>query len=516
MWTRGWREAAWRRLEEPWDLLVIGGGITGAGILYEAARTGVKALLVEQRDFAWGTSSRSSKLVHGGLRYLRQGDLLLTRASVRERERLIEETPGLVEPLGFLAATRGDRLGGLLLGLGLSVYDVLAGRRTHRRHDAEEFRMLAPHLAGAGIDGGYSFRDARTDDARLVLRLLRDATSRGAAAVNYAAARRLLRAGGRVAGAVLCDTESGRTAEVKARVVINAAGAWSDRLREQVGGARRLRPLRGSHLVFPAWRLPAPQALMLVHPADRRPLTVLPWEGATLVGTTDLDHERPLDEEPRISPEEADYLMAALRAHFPSLDLSLEDAVASFAGVRPVVGTGRADPSREARDHVVWEEQGLLTVTGGKLTTFRLIARDALEAAGRRLPPARPAGPRAPAFAMAACSPVAPLRLLGRHGDEAAAVLACAGPEELAAIPGTHTLWAELRWAARAEGVVHLEDLLLRRVRLGLLLPQGGLGLAPRIRAIAQPELGWDHARWEREEAAYRALWSSCYGPVPA
>jgi len=236
MWTGDWRDRAWEQLNQAWDIVVIGGGITGAGILREATRLGLRTLLVEQRDFAWGTSSRSSKLVHGGLRYLKEGQWRLTRASVRERKRLLDEGAGLIEPLGFLIATyRGDRPGRWTYKAGLSVYDLLALQWSHQHYKSEDFQMLAPHLAQDGLTGGYRYGDAQTDDARLVLRVLQEAVAAGGTALNYVSADDLLLSRGRVAGVALRDMETGRTAEVQARTVINATGAWADRLRGQVG-----------------------------------------------------------------------------------------------------------------------------------------------------------------------------------------------------------------------------------------------------------------------------------------
>jgi len=526
MFTSNWRDIVWRRLGDPWDVIIVGGGITGAGVLREATRLGLRALLVEQRDFAWGTSSRSSKLVHGGLRYLQQGRLRLTQSSVRERERLLEEGPGLIDPLGFLLATyKGDRPGRWTYKVGLSIYDLLALQWSHRHYSAADFEMLAPHIAQERLKGGFRFGDAQTDDARLVLRVIQEAVAAGGMAINYVRAEETLRRDGRVVGVRLRDTELRRTAEACGRVVINATGAWADRLRQEVGGAACIRPLRGSHLIFPSWRLPVAQALSFLHPVDRRPVFIFPWEGITLVGTTDLDHDQPLDEEPRISPDEVAYLMGAVEAQFPSLDLSLNDVAATFAGVRPVIGSGKANPSKESRDHVVWEENGLLTVTGGKLTTFRRIALDVLKAARRRLPGLPRLDRRMPVLdPVDVALPGAERldeaqrrRLLGRYGAAAPALVAASRPGELEPIQGGRALWAELRWAARAEGVQHLEDLLLRRVRLGLLVPQGGQALLPHIRHIAQAELGWDDARWETEEAEYLALWRRAYSvPDPA
>lgn len=552
MFPRDYRDSVWSEIDRGWDLIIVGGGITGAGILREAVRLGLKALLVEQRDFAWGTSSRSSKLVHGGLRYLKQGKIGLTFASVRERQRLLAEGPGLIDPLGFLLTNyRGDSPGRWTFRAALSVYDLLAWQWRHRHalRSPQDLRLLAPRISEDGLEGGLQYGDAQTDDARLVLRVIQEAVAGGGAALNYVRAEALLRDGeGQVVGVRLRDVagaafassspgegpgsgespaaggaRSARCCDARARVVVNATGAWADRLRVQLGAPPRIRPLRGSHLIFPAWRLPVAQAISFLHPVDRRPVFIFPWQGATLVGTTDVDHDQPLDGEPRISPQEVAYLMAAVAYQFPSLRLTLADVVSTFAGVRPVVGTGQADPSKESRDHVIWEEEGLLTVTGGKLTTFRLIALDVLRAARRRLPEMpepRHDLPVLDAVARqsipAGLDPAVWRRLLGRYGADASALAQVAQPGELEAIPGADCLWAELRWAARAEVVVHLDDLLLRRARVGLLLPEGGRALLPRLRAICRQELGWDDATWQAEETAYLALWRRHYGlPEP-
>jgi len=528
------RDRTWSKLRQQWDLLIVGGGITGAGLLREAVRLGLKALLVDQRDFAWGTSSRSSKLVHGGLRYLKEGDFLLARAAVQEREELLADGPGLIDPLGFLLSVyKGDSPGRLLYGLGLSVYDLLAMRWSHTYHAPEMFQMLAPRISREGLRGGFCYGDAQTDDARLVLRVLLEAMAAGGEAINYVAAEKLLfrenPASGRriVAGAVLRDTAGDRREEVRAQIVVNATGVWADVLRSRLQAPPRMRPLRGSHLIFPAWRLPVAQALCFIHPADSRPVFIFPWMGITLVGTTDVDHLDNLQEEPAISPDETAYLMAAVEAQFPSLNLTLDDVISSFAGIRPVIGTGKADPSQESRDHVIWEEEGLLTVTGGKLTTFRRIAHDALRAVHQRLP--EDALHRLAAIGdMPILDPVAmdllegtgleqemQRRIIGRYGAAAATLVNGTPPEEREAIPGTNTLWAELRWACRSEKVVHLDDLLLRRVRIGLLLPYGGAEFLERIRTICQEELKWDDIRCREEERAYLDLWKRCYSLPP-
>jgi len=525
MWQTDWRDNVWSRLDKAWDLIVVGGGLTGAGILRAATRLGLRTLLVERKDFAWGTSSRSTKLVHGGLRYLAQGQFGVTRESVRERERLVKEGPGLIDWMGFLVPVyEGSSPSKQSFSVGLALYDGFAKKWNHGYYKGDDFVMLAPHIGTDKLLGGFHYYDAVTDDARLVLRVIREAVRGGGTALNYVTAEALLfGSDGRVNGIVLRDGLAGRTVKVCAQAVINATGAWADRLRAQVGAEARIRPSRGSHLIFPAWCLPVAQAITLVHPQDGRPVFVLPWEGVTVAGTTDLDHRQSLDEEPQMSSEEVDYLMAALNARFPALGLKASDAIASFAGVRPIVGSGKGDPSKESRAHVVVEERGMVTIAGGKLTTFRPMAWDTLKAVRRLVPDMPPADDDMAMLDAIACDlPEAESlggdqrrRLLGRYGADAAAVVAAGRGNELESIEDTPYLWAELRWAARNEAVIHLEDLLLRRVRIGLLLPEGAMPMMQRIRAIAQPELGWDDGRWEAEVAAYAAVWRQAHS-VPA
>ena len=507
-------------LARDWDLLIVGGGITGAGILLEASRRGLRALLVEQQDFAWGTSSRSSKLVHGGLRYLKQGRLGMTYESVHERQALLEEAAGLVEPQGFAFGDYlGRKPGRRQFMLGLAIYDLMAGRRARRHLDADTFCMLAPHVQRAGLLGGMLYQDAKTDDARLVLRVLHEARHHGGAAVNYLGVQSLLRSEGKVEGALLHDALDGTGHAVRAHLVISATGAWADGLRAQLGAAPKLRPLRGSHLLLPAWRLPLAQAVSLMHPQDGRPVFAYPWEGVTLVGTTDTDHGDGLDAEASITRGEMEYLLAALRWQFPALALDESDVIATFSGVRPVIGSGALDPSKEGREHALWLEDGLLTVAGGKLTTFRAIALGVLRKAAPLLPHWRADLRKRPIFAAPAPLSAAALaldaqqqqRLAGRYGGAAQALCDAAQEGELATVAGTQTLWAQLRWGARTEDVHHLDDLLLRRTRLGLQLASGALAMLPRVRAICQGELGWDDARWEQEQTRYLALWRRHY-----
>jgi glycerol-3-phosphate dehydrogenase len=519
MWHKNWREQIWSDLDQPWDLIVIGGGITGAGILREASRVGLKTLLVERHDFASGTSSRSSKMVHGGLRYLRNAQIGLTVDSVHEREHLLREGSGLIESLSFIIASyRGDRPPAWAFGMGLTVYDILGRHWAHRHYDAPQLRELCPHITERDLLGGYHYYDAQTDDARLVLRVIREAVRAGGAALNYAGVEGLLRdRAGQVCGIQLRDQLSGAARDVCAPVVISAAGAWADRLRAHLDEPPRLRPLRGSHLILPWRKLPLTQAVNFMHPIDQRPVFAVPWEGITLVGTTDVDHGADVQTDPRLTTQEFDYLMMGLLYAFRPAGLQLCDVQATLSGIRPVVDTGQADPSKESRESVLWDECGLLTIAGGKLTTFRLMALQALRAVRNRLPQQprfsrqhRMLDPIDPTL-IADLDPGAALRLFGRYGADTPHLLQAAQPADLKPIDNTPSLWAELRWAARDEGVVHLDDLLLRRVRLGLLLPQGGAAHLDRIRSVAQPELGWSDERWAQEVSDYASLWNRCY-----
>ncbi len=499
-------------LDESWDVVVVGGGITGAGIFRQSVHQGYKTLLVEGRDFAWGTSSRSSKLVHGGLRYLKEGQLKLVRDSVKERQKLLCEAPGLVEPLPFLVPDfRGHSPPPWMLRAGLATYDLLAGQWQHRWLDRDQFSMAAPHIRREGLTGGGRFMDAQVDDARLVLRTLWEGAERGGHLLKDTIALLPRRENGVTWVSLVAGKQR---KDVSAKVVFNAAGAWTDSFLER--RPTRLRLLRGSHIVLPGYRLPTPCALSFTHPLDHRPNFVIPWEGATFCGTTDLDHSPGLDLEPTIAQEEVDYLLAGLDFAFPNLQLSEADVLATWAGVRPVISQGKdVAPSEETRDHGMWDENAVITVTGGKLTTFRLMAVEALEMARAYLPSASQREPFA--FAQATQDSLPGLdrfqerRLKGRYGSRAQALVRVAEPAELRVVPGTETLWAELRWAAETERVTQLDDLLLRRTRLGLLMSAGGREHLPRIREICQAGLAWTDDRWELEQARYLETWRQAY-----
>ncbi|WP_111656569.1 glycerol-3-phosphate dehydrogenase/oxidase [Isoalcanivorax indicus] len=481
-----------RLATQRWDLLVIGGGITGAGILHQAAQLGLKVLLVEKHDFAWGTSSRSSKMVHGGLRYLKQGDLRLTRESLQERERLLRALPDLVvRQHCLMPLRRGQFPGRWAMTVALSLYDLLAGVRDHQWLTADVLRARVPGLDMAPLTGAMRYSDAMTDDSRLVLRLLHAATAEGGMAMNYCTALSVTESGDH--RQVRVRDADGTEVALEAKAVINATGAWADLLS---GAPARVRPQRGSHLFVPAARLPVQDCMTLINPRDQRPVFVFPWEGSTCIGTTDLDHRDDPDREPRATDEEIDYLLALVNGYFPDTHLSRDDIVSTMAGVRPIIasGTGR-DPSAERRDHAVWTKDGVVTVSGGKLTTFRVIALDALVETGllsRR--DARQWRRQTPVFRGVAALPAGlghPLRPWAQG----------------------EALHRQVRWMLDNEQVRHLDDLMLRRTRLGLLHADGGEALLEELGPLLCEGLGWDAARLERERTRYRDIHRRAYRP---
>lgn len=524
---------------EPWDMLIIGGGITGAGIAREAARRGLDVLLIEQKDFAWGTSSRSSKMVHGGLRYIASGDYKTTMHSVRERERMLKEASGLVNEMHYVMPHyKGKFPPPWMFNTLLRVYDKLAGQRYFTYFKKQAYLPMNPGIKEDKLLGASQFSDAVTDDSRLVMRVLDEATHDGAHAINYLKAESLLTdEQGLVVGATLKDTASDITSnspnhyDVYAKVVVSATGAWADSLRKQAINQpeqpfkQQIRPSRGSHLVISQERLPIHQAFTLLHPSDKRALFVFPWENRTVIGTTDLDHP-PLDEqEVGITNDEVEYLLEAVNYLFDVPEIKREDIISSWAGVRPLISEGgdgkRVDPSKEKRDHSVWIDNNLVTVSGGKLTTFRLIALDVLKKSQKVLPIANLDTEDNPVFSNPAPTsdkfdtlPAAlQTRLQGFYGRELDKLLTLAEPQDFETIAESNTIWAEVRYAAHYEQVIHLDDLLLRRTRLGLILPNGAItaSISDTIKQICQQELGWDEAQWQQELKRYQQLWQRYY-----
>ncbi|MDH3290324.1 MAG: glycerol-3-phosphate dehydrogenase/oxidase [Gemmatimonadota bacterium] len=518
---------------EPVDLLVIGGGITGAGIARDAAMRGIRTALVEMGDFAAGTSSRSSRLVHGGLRYLEHRHWKLVFEACRERRTLLRIAPHLVWPRSFLFPIHeGSRLSTWKLEAGLVLYDLLALLRNVRLHRMLSKRALLqaePGLRPRGLKGGARYFDAQCDDARLTLANVRDAHRHRAIVANYARAERLELAGGQVGGAQITDLVTGITRLVRARIVVNAAGPWSDEVRLPDGGVPALRCTKGVHIVVPKRALGNHEAITFISPIDGRVMFIVPWGELTYIGTTESE----LDGGPgevRASGEDVIYVLRSANALFPDARLGPEDVLATWAGVRPLVRQeDTTDPAAVSREHVIIEsENGLLSIVGGKLTTYRSMAAEMVDRIAHhlherdgRVVPARAPTHREPlpggesrdldVVATAAItdgfSETVALHLAHTYGSEAPAVarLALSDPKlNEPVVPGHTTLWAELLHAMRREMAITLSDLLIRRTHLFYAAPKAILEMAPAIADLAVREMEWDDARREAELAAYR------------
>lgn len=509
------------KFDEKWDLIVVGGGITGAGVFREAVRMGYKTLLVEQKDFAWGTSSRSSKMVHGGLRYMAQGKFRLTMTSVREREKLLRQAPGLIETLEILVPVYSDQKPGKhTLSLGLSIYGLMAHQKQHTYFDKNAFLKLVPGIKKARLVGGFQFIDAQVDDSRLVMRLINEAVESGGKALNYTEVTEISRDRKKmISGVKVKDTDTGEEKTFRTGVVINATGSWAEKFHPSPKADLHLRPLRGSHLILPINALPISQTVSFIHPEDNRPVFATLWEGGILVGTTDLDHSEDLSKEPAAAKQEVQYLLDGINTFFPDNNITAKDCTATIAGVRSVLSEGRRDPSKESRENVVWSKKGLITVTGGKLTTFRKMAIDTLKAASPFLPDSGKKSENEPVFCDITgmlkssnfVSECTNRRLYGRYGKATKALFKMSSPDDLREIPGTNTLWAEIPFTAKYESVRHLSDLLLRRVRIGLLVPEGGKEHLDKIQKLCKTILPWDKKRWKKERDDYLRLWREAY-----
>ena len=521
------REESLSRLSapDPWDILIIGGGATGLGAAVEAASRGYRTLLLEASDFAKGTSSRSTKLVHGGVRYLRQGNIALVLEALRERGRLLRNAPHLVRNLSFVVPAY-DWWEGPFYGAGLKLYDRLAGdlglgpsRRLGRSETLELIPTLEPH----GLRGGVVYHDGQFDDARLAVTLAHTLTDLGGTAVNYMAVTGLLKEGELVRGVLARDAETGGEHELRARVVVNATGVFADAVRrlDDPAAPPLLSPSQGVHLVLDRSFQPGDSAILVPHTDDGRVLFAVPWHGRVVVGTTDTPVAAP-SLEPRPQPQEIELLLTHI-ARYLTRDPTPDDVLSCFAGLRPLVhgpaGKGtrgdREETAALSRDHsLVISPSGLLTITGGKWTTYRRMGEDTIDhAAALAGLPERP-------------SVTAGLSL---HGwiDPAEHPEAAEPPEgtsygadapALAALAAEHPGWGGLLhprlpyricdvvWAIRREMARTVEDILARRTRALLLDARASAEAAPAVARLLAAELGRD-GTWEKEQAAiYEAV----------
>jgi glycerol-3-phosphate dehydrogenase len=509
----------------PVDLLVIGGGITGAGIARDAAMRGLRTALVDAGDFGHGTSSRSTRLVHGGLRYLEHGWLRLVFEASRERRILLRIAPHLVRPLPFVFPIHaGSRVGLLRLAAGLWLYDLLSLFRNvhpHRMLSRRAVMQVEPQLRDQGLRGGAVYYDGYCDDARLVLATVRSARRHGALTASYAAVTALEKAGGRVRGAVVSDAVGARRVAVHAHVTVNATGPWTDALRrmDEAGAEPLLRLTKGVHVAVPRPRAGNAGALTLTSPLDGRVMFVLPWGDVTVIGTTDSDFTGdPGEAAP--TGDDVTYLLRSANAFFPDARLGPEDVIASWAGLRPLLADGAGGATAAVpREHRIAESaSGLLTIAGGKLTTYRAMAQELVDVVaaklkamdGRRLPPRAPTD-REPLPG----GEVADLELLVRelvkeetpedvarhlvdnYGSEAVAVANLAAREPTLAqrlVGGLPLLKAEVVHQARREMALSVSDVMVRRTRLFHQRPGQGADAAPIVASLLARELGWDAA----------------------
>jgi glycerol-3-phosphate dehydrogenase len=523
------READLRRLaDESWDLLVVGGGIVGAGALLDAASRGLKVALIEQDDIAAGTSSRSSRLIHGGLRYLRQLDVTLVWEALHERARLLELAPHLIRLESFLFPLYGlPVVTRAFYQTGMTMYDVLGSAMSGGRHrplSKAETLEYAPDLVRRHLRGGLLYHDGMEDDARYTVAVVRTALAEGggaAVAATRVRATAPLRDGGRIAGATVTELVSGRSFEVRAAAVLDATGAWGSVPERPFGnGALNVLPARGSHLVIERSKIPAQGGMTLQVPG--RVAFLVPWPRHWVIGTTDRPYHGPVD---RVAAgnEEVDELLGTLNG---ALDLKItrDDLVGTFAGLRPLVAPSNAASSvKVSREHKVAKEApGLVRVSGGKYTTYRVMARDAVDAvlgAGARIRPSRTAelrilgaAPRPELDAMAGrlardegIDTEAAQSLVDRHGTEAPEVIRRGRKADLLGPvrDGFPYVEAEIAWAVEEELALSLDDVLSRRLRLSQELRDRGESIALRVASIAGDVLGWDVTRQGHEVDAF-------------
>ncbi len=529
---------------QSFEVVVIGGGITGAGVAFDAASRGYSVALLERGDYAIGTSSRSSKMIHGGLRYLQNFDLGLVREALLERQLMVQLAPHLVYPTPFLVPSFAEERRDRKLGMGLNMYDVMAttrvgrGRREmrsskeedfywspdrHRTIDRDEVLEMVPSLEPRNPNDAYLFYDCQTDDVRLVLTILGEAERFGAVMVNGVEVTEVLTHNGRAVGVAAVEADSGEGFEVEAESVVNATGVWADRIGAEVADEEdvpRISPSRGTHVLLDRDDLSTGSAACIVPAGEGRHIFALPWYGRTLIGTTDNDYDGDIDH-PQPGEADVEYLLDAVNAFF-GVSVGDSDLVGAYAGVRPLLSTG--DPKKSvdiSRKAELYEtSSGMLTITGGKLTTWRRMAKQTVdrlvEREGREAPchtAEIPLGMEARAEDLEAPERVgdeALAQLAFRYGHAARTVLRLAREKpKLAApiVPGRPDLLAEVAIAARLEQARCVADVLLRRTRLGLLAaPQ--LRSADAARPVAEVlggELGWSRRQVRREAEAWPA-----------
>ena len=502
------REKALDRIEntkEPWDFLVIGGGATGLGVAVDAAARGYSTLLVEQNDFAKGTSSRSTKLVHGGVRYLKQGNISLVLEALRERGLLTENAPHLVHPLAFIVPIY-SWWEGPFYGIGMRIYDRLAGKLGLKPSEVlsrEETLKRIPTLEATGLQGGVSYYDGQFDDSRLAVNLAQTIFDLGGVAANYLPVISLIKENGLIAGAIVRDGEAEKEHTIRAKVVVNATGVFCDSVRrmDEPDAKTVVAPSQGAHLVLPKAFLPSESAIMVPQTSDGRVLFAVPWHDCVVVGTTDTAVHN-IEIEPRPFDEEIGFILTNASKYL-SKGPSRGDVLSVFAGLRPLVKIGDAkNTAALSRDHTILiSNSGLLTIAGGKWTTYRKMAQDAVEQAatmaGLEERPCQTEHLQVHAWTQQRI----PEPMLRVYGADAPAIREIAASDPVLAEnihPKLPYVGAEVVWAVRAEMARTVEDVLSRRTRALLLGARASIEAAPRVAELMARELGTDEV-WRKK-----------------
>lgn len=532
------RQEALDALTRGVDLLVVGGGITGAGVALDAASRGYRVGLVERRDFAWGTSSRSTRLIHGGIRYLPQGHVGLVREALRERQLLFRLAPHLVRPVGFVVPLYRDSrrplgirfpaflqpLIPLGVRVGLLTYDLFSRdpQLHHRVLSSHELEKLVPELRSEGLRTAFLYWDGQTDDVRLTHAVLATARAYGAITVNHAEVVGFVRAGGRVCAAGVVDRLTGTSLEIPARWVVNATGIWAERVARLAGPPGfRVRHSKGVHLVLQPGTVRASAALVIPETDDGRLAFLVPWRGCLVLGTTDEPYDEDLDH-PRVTAQDVLYLLDHANRYL-RVRLRPEHVAAVYGGIRPLVSDSSGPTAALSRDHVVVNPgAGVVTITGGKLTTYRRMAEDVVDVVAREEGRRRPCQtPKIPLAGSAGLEHVAnrlksyPMdpdqreHLLSTYGSLALEVAQLVGEEpRLAArlVPTLPHLAAEVVYACRSEYAARLVDCMYLRTRLAVLDGPAGDHAARTVADLMARELGWRPEQVEQELAEYRQL----------
>ena len=506
----------WKRIEghpHAWDMVVVGGGATGVGVAIDAASRGYDVLLLEQSDFGKGTSSRSTKLAHGGVRYLEQGDIGLVMEALKERGLLLQNAPHLVHDLAFVVPNY-DWWEAPFYGVGLKVYQLLAGKYgfgASRILSREETLAHLPTLKTEGLRGGAVYYDGQFDDSRLLIDMVATAHEQGATLLNYAEVTGVTKdAQGFVEGVTARDAETGEEFQASTKVVINATGAFSDRLRRiaEPDAAAMIAPSQGVHLVFDAEFLAGESAIMVPHTSDGRVLFAIPWHGHTLVGTTDTAIPA-ATLEPVAMEEEIDFILSTAGQYLAKAP-TRDDVLSVFAGVRPLVRASNASTASLSRDHVIHiDRSGMVSVMGGKWTTYRHMAEDCVDQAATLAElPERACVTRDLHIHgyHAAVKEFGALSVYGSDALEIRKLIEADGRLREKLHPALPYAKAEVVWAVRQEMARTVEDVLARRTRALFLNAQAALEMAPGVADAMAIELGWDNAVKEKQLAAFREI----------